>query len=470
MASRSDQLHSHQFTLQRVIGALATRDPDPASSPMRRIGGAVFGGVMVAVLALAAVGVYGVLRPGGKDTWRDGKSVIIEDESGARFVYTGGVLHPVLNYASALLLLGSQQPGTVHVSRDSLKGTPRGALLGIPGAPDALPAPGDLVTDPWSLCSRPARTGGGAESVLLVGAQPTAPTVPLGSKAIYAKDPAGGLHLIVNDHRYPVRATDVDTVVTALNLAGKNPVAVAPAVLNSIAVGRDLSRISLPWGNKSTVEGSSQVGRVYYTQTQNGGRQYGVAMPDGLAPITQLQADLILADPNAAQAGIGEATKLDPSVFSAEPRAASLIPTGDAPPPETTPGLYEPTGSAGLCVEVGQGSGAAQVLTASSLQPGVGEVAGASPAGSPAAADWIAVAPGRGAVVEALASADSPDGALSLVTDLGVRYPVPSMTVLATLGFSGVTPVRLPAALVALLPVGRALDPAAAGAVTPLGS
>lgn len=468
MASRSDQLHSHQFTLQRVIGALATRDPDPASSPMRRIGGAVFGGVMVAVLALAAVGVYGVLRPGGKDTWRDGKSVIIEDESGARFVYTGGVLHPVLNYSSALLLLGSQQPGTVHVSRDSLKGTPRGSELGIPGAPDALPAAGDLVTDPWSLCSRPARTGGGAESVLLVGAQPTTPLGVLGSKAIYAKDPAGGLHLIVNDHRYPIRSTDSDTVVTALNLAGKNPVAVAPAVLNSIAIGRDLSRIGLPWGKKSTVEGSSAVGRVYYTQTQNGGRQYGVAMPDGLAAITQLQADLILADPNAA--GHGEATKLDPSVFSAEPRAASLIPTGDAPPPETTPALFEPTGNAGLCVEVGQGSGAAQVRTAASLAPGTGEVPGASAAGSPASADWIAVAPGRGAVVEALASANSPDGALSLVTDLGVRYPVPSMQVLATLGYGGVSPVRLPAAVVALLPVGRALDPTAAGASAALGS
>ena len=41
MATRSDQLHSHQFTLQRVVGALAMRDPDPASSPLRRIGGAL---------------------------------------------------------------------------------------------------------------------------------------------------------------------------------------------------------------------------------------------------------------------------------------------------------------------------------------------------------------------------------------------------------------------------------------------
>jgi hypothetical protein len=75
MASRSDQLHSHQFTLQRVVGALAMRDPDPVSSPMRRIGGALFASVMVATLAVAAVGVYGVpasgdrrqLAPGQRD-------------------------------------------------------------------------------------------------------------------------------------------------------------------------------------------------------------------------------------------------------------------------------------------------------------------------------------------------------------------------------------------------------------------
>ena len=49
MASRSDQLHSHQFTLQRVVGALAMGDPNPTSSPLRRIGGALFAGVMIAV-------------------------------------------------------------------------------------------------------------------------------------------------------------------------------------------------------------------------------------------------------------------------------------------------------------------------------------------------------------------------------------------------------------------------------------
>jgi len=41
---------------------------------------------------------------------------------------------------------------------------------------------------------------------------------------------------------------------------------------------------------------------------------------------------------------------------------------------------------------------------------------------------------------------------------------VPNRDVLATLGYGGVRPVRMPASLVALLPSGRALDPDAARA------
>jgi hypothetical protein len=93
-----------------------------------------------------------------------------------------------------------------------------------------------------------------------------------------------------------------------------------------------------------------------------------------------------------------------------------------------------------------------------------------APVGSVAGGvDRVLVPPGRGAVVEALAAPESPSGALSLVTDLGVRYPLPRPEVLGLLGYPAVTPVRLPAGLVALLPVGRALDPDAARVPVPAG-
>src|SRR5688572_1516903 len=115
MPTRSDQLHSHQFALQRLVAAVALRDPDASTAPLRRGGAALLAGTMVAALGLAAFGIYGLLRPGGGDRWRDGGSVIIERESGARFVFRDGVLHPVVNYSSALLILGAPNPPTTQV-------------------------------------------------------------------------------------------------------------------------------------------------------------------------------------------------------------------------------------------------------------------------------------------------------------------------------------------------------------------
>ena len=75
------------------------------------------------------------------------------------------------------------------------------------------------------------------------------------------------------------------------------------------------------------------------------------------------------------------------------------------------------------------------------------------------AGSFVVIAPGRGVLVR---SATAPDGALGLVTDLGVRYPVPSAEALGMLGFAEVAPVPRPAAVVGLLLTGPALDPAAA--------
>src|SRR5207244_1044365 len=121
MASRQDQLHSHQFTVQRVVSALVMRETDPERSPFRRTAGATLAGVLFAVLALAGVAVYGVFAPGGGN-WRDGSAVIVEKESGARYVYLGGALHPVPNFASALLVIGSPQAHTVTVARSAIDG------------------------------------------------------------------------------------------------------------------------------------------------------------------------------------------------------------------------------------------------------------------------------------------------------------------------------------------------------------
>ena len=56
----------------------------------------------------------------------------------------------------------------------------------------------------------------------------------------------------------------------------------------------------------------------------------------------------------------------------------------------------------------------------------------------------------------------APAGTVSVVTDLGRNYPLSDPELLKVLGYDGVQPVRLPAGLVARLPQGSALTPAAA--------
>src|SRR5437764_7145093 len=104
MASRRDLIQSFQFAARRVVSAVVMRQTDPAEWPYRRLGGAGFGAVMVTVIALAAVGIYGLISPGGKTSWKDGNTVIVVKETGASYVYIDGELHSVLSFTSAALL------------------------------------------------------------------------------------------------------------------------------------------------------------------------------------------------------------------------------------------------------------------------------------------------------------------------------------------------------------------------------
>ncbi|RQW84640.1 type VII secretion protein EccB, partial [Micromonospora globispora] len=239
MPSRQDQLHSYQFTVQRAVAALVMRETDPAQSPFRRLAGAGLASVLVAVIGLGGFALYGLFSGGGTD-WRDSGAVIVEKESGARFVYREQQLHPVLNYASALLIIGAERPKTVLVSRRSIEGVPRGLPLGIADAPDSLPAPGRLSTAPWTVCSDVPTEPGGAEprSALLIGQDATGGRA-LGDQGVLLRHPDGTLHLLWHQRRHLLR--DTDRVLAALAATRERAVPVASALLNTVPAGADLA-------------------------------------------------------------------------------------------------------------------------------------------------------------------------------------------------------------------------------------
>jgi hypothetical protein len=77
---------------------------------------------------------------------------------------------------------------------------------------------------------------------------------------------------------------------------------------------------------------------------------------------------------------------------------------------------------------------------------------------SPGSADLIKVAPGGGALIRPQVAPGTNGSSFFLVTDAGVKFPVPSATQVAALGYRAGQAARLPAALLGLLPTGPALN------------
>ncbi|MFI5925705.1 type VII secretion protein EccB [Micromonospora sp. NPDC051543] len=452
MPSRQDQLHSYQFSVQRAVAALVMRETDPAQSPFRRLAGAGLASVLVAVIGLGGAALYGLFAGGGKG-WRDPGAVIVEKESGARFVYREEKLHPVLNYASALLIVGADRAKTVLVSRRSIDGVPRGLPLGIADAPDSLPAPGRLAKSPWTVCSTTADAD--SRSALLIGVDPDGGR-PLGDEALLLRHPDGDLHLVWHQRRYLIR--DPNRVLAALATTRTRAVPVAPALLNALPAGVDLAPPQLPGeGRPAARVPGATIGQVYLVRNSGGGRQYAVALDDGLAGITELQAGLLLA-----RTGQGESEPMTLGRFAALPTMPDLAPSGPTAPPPAPPRLAA-TDDAAICTRVGDDD-AGEVRWGVHL-PDLAAVPRTAPSGGTALADHVVVQPGGGAVVEAAAAPGASGGAVSVVTDLGRRYVLADREVLPMLGYRDVRPVRLPAGLVSLVPAGATLDPAAARAV-----
>ncbi|NBE83233.1 type VII secretion protein EccB [Micromonospora rubida] len=455
MPSRQDQLHSYQFTVQRAVAALVMRETDPARSPFRRLAGAGLAGVLVAAIALGGFALYGLFTGSGSK-WRDPGAVIVEKESGARFVYRDQKLHPVLNYASALLIIGVGSPQTVLVARRSIEGVPRGLPLGIPDAPDSLPERSRLSTAPWTVCSVVTTEAERAapRSAVLIGVAAAGGRAP-GDDAVLLRHPGGGLHLVWHARRYLLR--DAGRSLAALAATRQRAVPAAPALIDSIPAGADLAPPELPGlGRPSALVSGALVGDVFLIRNSGGGRQYAVALTDGLAGITELQANLLLA-----RTGQGGPEALTLGRFAALPKQPDLVPTGPAAPPTAPPRLAAPDGGT-LCVGVGDDGEVRDVR----LGAAVPDLSGSpQTAGASAVADHVVVEPGHGAVVESAAAPGATGGAVSVVTDLGRRHVLADPEVLGVLGYGDVRPVRLPAGLVSLVPAGSPLDPAAARAV-----
>ncbi|GAA1589201.1 type VII secretion protein EccB [Actinoplanes couchii] len=435
MPSRQDELHSYQYSVQRVVAALVSHDPDPQRSPLRRAGVTALVSALVAALVVGGFGAYGLFTGLTLTDATNQNAVLMEKKTGARYVYlqSDGKLHPVLNFTSGMLLATGNPPELKSVSPDKLAKVPLGDPLGIPGAPDSLPASKSLLKGAWSVCADTA--AGRARSTLLIGTAAAGGAAAAGG--LLVEDSTGRTHLILGSQRFLLPAGKVDATVRALGWFGYRPWKVSAAWVDAIPAGPDLAPPAIQGrGQVSQIPGR-RIGRVL----TDDGKNLAVVLADGIAPLTELQAKLLTTEVGGTPLQVG-AQFLDLPVSKSELSAAA------EGLPATIPALTEAPATA--CV----------TSAGDAIKVNVKIPAGVAPAGT-SRVDLISVARGAGAVVESAASPDAVagSGTVSLVTDNGIQYPLAARELLAKLGYSGVQPTRIPAQLIAYLPIGPALDP-----------
>jgi type VII secretion protein EccB len=458
MASRTDQLQSYQFLTQRVIAALVMRETDPRQSPLRRGIGAVFAGLMIAVMIGAGFGVYGLLTKVGGSDWKTSGAVIIEKETGASFVYLSGVLYPTLNYTSALLASGQPSPQVFRVATNALATVPRGTTVGIAGAPDSLPAADHQVGLPWTVCVVPGLDSSGHPTTSVALAASVAPIGghQLGDDALLVKDSRNGTtYLVWHGRRH--RITSAATVTPAL-FGAVSPQPVGNAWLNSLAPGVDIGPIGVSdLGNPSHTIAGRVNGEVLVTQTGSG-PQYYVVQDDGLTAITALQETIVTAVRSYVPVTV------DLSQVGHMPRSARQNPTGPAAElPDRVPDLAEVTSTDTICAVTHSVQTEQSVVlgaTVAGLAHALPTVR-ASDDGVPLV-DGVLIPAGHVEVVRVLGSPSDQTPNYAVITDTGIRYPVSSAQVLPLLGYSAQQAVEVPAELVNRIPSGPTLDPAAA--------
>ena len=109
MQSRRDQVQAHMFVMGRLSAGMLRADPDIPDTPQRRTTRGFAIGLVVTVLIGLGTFLFGlVIQPGQATSWRADGSVVVERDTGARWLYVGGQLHPVLNPASAKLVAGQR--------------------------------------------------------------------------------------------------------------------------------------------------------------------------------------------------------------------------------------------------------------------------------------------------------------------------------------------------------------------------
>ncbi|KOV59880.1 type VII secretion protein EccB [Streptomyces sp. MMG1121] len=501
MASRRDELNAYTFAKRRTLASFLQPSPSGSEEGAPKPLGALVPGLVVGAVTLAVFGAIGMFSPTAPKGWdTPGEHVIVASKSTTRYVVlkTGKQvqLHPVLNMASAKLLLDPSNDSVITVDEKILDSgkPPHGATIGIPYAPDRLPSADEAsAAKRWAVCERPGDGGRAIQKAAFVLAEKEwsktdGPSKLTGGDLMYVVAPDGKTQYVVDAQgtAYEIADPNDKELLKALDTQGRTPQRVSQDWLDTLHKGDPISipKIQGTPGQKANASPllgqNDKIGEVikaYDGQTMT----YYVVLRGKVARISEFTATLLLnsgALINVGQAG--EAQQVSPSAAddSTTFEGGKNWPTYK--PRTVNDGSSTTSGRNTVC-NVLRSVGDKGSTTLSTW------VGTDFPAQLPTGSSSAYATPGSGQLYRQFQGTETSAGSVFLVTDTGLRYALQSNSDSATddqgigtsanqrkqelseakiaqtrLGYEKVTPTPIPMAWSTFLPTGPRLSEAAA--------
>lgn len=440
MASRRDQLNAYTFAKRRMLASFLQSSPDGSDEGAPRPLRAVLPGTIVGVVIVAVFGAWGMFKPTAPKGWDiPGEKVIIASKSTTRYVVlkTGSKtqLHPVLNMASAKLLLATGKGEVVTVDESILdKGDiPHGVTIGIPYAPDRLPSAEEAgAKKRWAVCERPSPGGRAIQKAAFVLASRDMNKTEgrnklRGGELLDVVGPDKTRYVVdAGGTAYKVDATDELLVRTVVG-SGREPQRVSQEWLDTLHQGDPITfpEIEGRPGDPADAPGlldddANKVGMVLKA-FDGDQEQYYVVLPGRVAPVSAFVAKLLLASEDLVP--LGQAGK------EREVSTGAIVPgepfEADKKWPSLRPVSVNDASEAGgdrntICNvlrDVDEKNGATTLSTWAGTD---------FPATLPTGSSSAYVTPGSGQLYRQFKGEETKAGSVFLVTDTGLRYAMQS--------------------------------------------
>lgn len=470
------QVNGYRFLIRRLEHALIRGDSRMIHDPMRGQMRALIVGVVIAVLITGACGVLAFFKPAPN---LGDAQILLSKSSGAAFVKIGDRVHPVLNLASARLIVGTNE-SPKEVDDKFLNPIPRGAMVGIVGAPTSIRGADNMSVSSWTVCDT-LQTPGVTETTGAASLQTTVlANDPVLGGDVREASPAdailtqvgGTTYLIYNGVRASIDMSD-PVVVNGLHLQDVAARPVSPSLLNTFPSVGAITPVAIDGvGQPSAVMGPQHpVGSMVKTVDSRGEQLY-VVLRDGLQPVSPATADIIrYGNPGA----VADAHSIAPAALAEVPIVHQLAVDHY---PSVSPRIVSPDPDRVVCMGWQRSNTAADATVRLLVGHRVPVPDGAHPVrlassdGSGPAVDFVYLTPGAGEYVQA--TGGEPDsesaGQLFYVSDTGLRYHIKDLPTAEALGVTGVqlpdgppnAPQRAPWPVLSLLPAGPSLSQEAA--------